>query len=131
MKQTRPITELPKSCLTLSSLGGKTVVHLPFQKVLSYKLFANSKNSTWCLLFLTLSIIRYGSMVSGVIQGNELLEPRGHPRQRSANLLTYYIYIYIYTYIYTQPFRPSFMRHKVRLVGWVLWHINLCRLFNA
>ena len=31
------------------------------------------------------------------------------------HIYIYYIYIYIY----------------LRLVGWDLWHINLCRLFNA
>ena len=43
-------------------------------------------------------------------------------------------YIYIYIYIYVEIERKKRESSNIWLVGlvvWVLWHINLCRLFNA
>ena len=44
-----------------------------------------------------------------------------------------YIYIYIYIYIYEYNLKVTFLNKTefVWLVVWVLWCINLCRLFNA
>ena len=39
-----------------------------------------------------------------------------------------YPYNHIYIYVYVHLYRTILVGS---LVGWVLWHVNLCRLFNA
>ena len=57
------------------------------------------------------------------------------PKQNFLNHMVNYVFIFCTTNIFgcfhTINFQIRLHHLFIWLVGWVLWHINLCRLFNA